>query len=370
MEAELAPLMRRPKGSGSIFRRGSGLYEGTITIAGERYRASGTTEDEVAAKLRHLRADVERDRGPKRREPLTVEAFLRDWLEKQVHGRREDSTYRGYGSYIERHIIPAIGAKQLAQLTAREVQAMINGAKLAPASIRQLRAVLRKALHDAERWDLVERNVVRLTEGPRVRKHQTEPLTPAQARTFLRAIAGDRLEAVYCIGIGCGLRIGEALGLRWSDLGEGTLTVRGELQRIAGGYRLKEYPKTDESQRRLAVPPFAWQALDRQRARQTNAGDWGLIFTTDAGLPVNGSWVTHHLYDVLARAKLPRQSFHDLRHAFASILIDQGADLKEVQGALGHAQISLTANLYSHLYDSARERSAERIERAIGGGTP
>lgn len=359
---------RRPKGSGSIFYRASrSRYEGSLRIGDRRYTVFGQSSEDVDTKLRHLRADVERELVEQKREPMTVEAFLRDWLEKQVHGRREPSTYLAYKSYVERHIIPGIGKKQIARLSPKDVQDLINSRKkLAPASIRQMRAVLRKALHDAERWGLVDRNVVRLTEGPRVRKHPTEPLTPEQAKVFLKGIVGDPLEAIYCVGIGCGLRIGEVLGLKWTDLEEGTLTVRRELQRIEGKYVVKEYPKTDESQRRLVVPPFTWQALDRWRDKQTAPGDLGLVFTTATGSPVNGSWVTHHLYDILVHLKLPRQSFHDLRHAFASILIDQGADLKEVQAALGHSQIALTANLYSHLYDSARQRTADRIQRAIG----
>lgn len=359
-------MTRRPKGTGSIsYRADRHRYEGLLRIGGRSYRVHATTPEEVDAKLRHVRADVERGLVAERAAPLTVERYLRDWLSRR-ESRLEASTVRGYTTYIERHIVPALGSRQLATLTPKHVQDLIDSRKLAPASIRQLRAVLRKALHDAERQGLISRNVVRLTEGPRVRKHMTEPLTPGQAKVLLARLAGDHLEAVYAVGVGCGLRLGEVLGLKWSDVEEGVLTVRRSLQRVKGSYVLKEYPKTDESQRRLAIPPFVWQALDRQREAQKAPGDWGLVFTTATGAPVNGTWVTHHLYDVLTTAKLPRQSFHDLRHAFASILIDEGADLKEVKDVLGHAQVSLTANLYGHLYQEAKQRAADRVQRAIG----
>lgn len=359
-------MPRRPKGSGSIqYRPERGRYEGILRIDGQARYVSGDTPEDVDTKLRHLRADVERDIAERKRTPLTVAVFLRDWLERQVHGRREPSTYRGYKTYIERHIIPAIGSKQLSKLTPADVQTFINSRKLAPASIRQMRAILRKALHDAERWDLVDRNVVRLSEGPTVRKHRVEPLTPSQARDFLKAINEDRHEAIFAVAIGCGLRLGEILGLRWQDVGEGWLNVRSELQRVDGKYVLKDV-KTEDSRRTVAMPLFVGAALGRQRKAQTNPGKQGLVFTTEQGKPVNGTWVTHRLYTILEGAKLPRQRFHDLRHCFASLLIEEGADLKEVKDVLGHSQVALTADLYGHLYASAKKRAADRIQRAIG----
>ena len=143
------------------------------------------------------------------------------------------------------HIAPGLGKYQLAKLTPPDVRTFLNlkaSSGLAPRSVQYLRAVVRRALGQALKDGLVHRNVAALVDSPRVERHEIEPLTPDQARTFLAATRGDRLETLYTVALALGLRQGEALGLRWEDidLDGRTLTVRKQLQRISGKLVLTE----------------------------------------------------------------------------------------------------------------------------------
>lgn len=144
------------------------------------------------------------------------------------------------------------------------------------------------------------------------------------------------------------------------------------MQRI-GGVPTFVKPKTDKSRRTIALDPSTSDALHRQLgqvnlARQA-AGDrwqeWDLVFPSRIGTPLNPSNVTHQFQALLAEAGLPRQRFHDLRHCAASLLLSEGADIKSIQDFLGHSQISLTANTYTHLTDQGRRDTANRMGAAL-----
>jgi integrase len=228
-------------------------------------------------------------------------------------------------------------------------------------------------LTQAERWGLVTRNVAKLTEPPRVPDRRVLPLSPEQVRVFLRAIEGDRLEALYLIAIGVGLRQGEILGLSWQDidLESGTITVRNALQRVDGKLRLVE-PKSMTSRRVVPAPRIVLDALRAHRTRQLEArllagSRWhddprDLVFTTTVGTPMDGIAVTRRFQVLLAEAGLPRQRFHDLRHACASLLLAQGVPARVVMETLGHSQIGLTLNTYSHVIPALGREAADRMD--------
>src|SRR5262249_42845695 len=156
-----------------------------------------------------------------------------------------------------------------------------------------------------------------------------QPFTPEQARDFLTAVHGDRLEALYAVAVAVGLRQGEALGLKWDaiDLDAGTLRVRTALQKIDKRFQLVE-PKTARSRRTIQLPSQAVAALrahrTRQREERLHAGaawqDWGLVFTTSIGTPLDATNVGHYFHRLCAKTQLPRIRFHDLRHTCASLL--------------------------------------------------
>lgn len=170
------------------------------------------------------------------------------------------------------------------------------------------------------------------------------------------------------------MRQGELFGLSWDDVdfGRGTLTVRRALQRINGKPTFVE-PKTEKSRRTVNLPASAIAALrvqqDRQAFERRVSGDywqeWGLVFTSTVGTPLEPSNVTHRLQRLLANEDLPRQRFHDLRHCCASLMLANGEHPRVVMDTLGHSQISLTLNTYSHVMPAMQRDAADRLEALL-----
>jgi integrase len=317
---------------------------------------------------------------PTASEDVTVGAFLEAWLTDVVRLSVRPRTYASYQYVVRLHLAPGLGHHRVAALSPADVQAFLNAkaaSGLAPRTVAYLRGVLRGALGHAERMDLVNRNVARLARPPRIPRRPVSPLSVEQARTFLAAIRGDRLEALYLVALGCGLRQGEILGLRWPDvdLDAGTLTVRHALARIEGELVLVE-PKSATSRRVVRLPACVREALIAHRVRQAQEslplrpepGDVfaELVFTTTLGTPLDGISVTRRFQRILVAAGLPRQRFHDLRHACASLLLAQGVPARVVMETLGHSEISLTLNTYSHVLPSLGREAALRMDALLG----
>ncbi|MGH7882923.1 MAG: tyrosine-type recombinase/integrase, partial [Candidatus Dormibacteraceae bacterium] len=289
-------------------------------------------------------------------------------------------TYASYEGTVRLHLLPALGRINLRNLSLVEIQNLLTTktkAGLAPRSVRYILLVLRIALGQAERWDMLSRNMAKLVDGPRVPHRDVPVLTPEQSRTMLSAAQGDRFEAAYTLALGLGLRRGEVLGLRWEDLNleSGRLSVGGALQRIPGEGLLRVETKTTRSRRVITLPKVCISTLRVHRIRQIQnklaAGlQWvetGYIFTTERGTPVDGEVVTRSLQRLLLRAGLPRLKFHDLRHGAASLLLAEGVAARVVMDVLGHSQISTTQNIYQHVMPSLVDDAAAAIDRALGG---
>jgi integrase len=377
-------MTRRGANEGTIRERKDGRWEARVLVTrpdGRRVRRSllGRSRADVRDKLQAaIRA--ESSGLPPVGERLTLGAFLDLWLRDAAQPKVRPKTYTSYASIVRVHLQPGLGRHPLARLTPQQVQAFLNAKSasgLAPRTVAYIRAVLRQALREAERWGMVSRNVARLVEPPRVPRREVRPFSPDQARQFVDAIRGDRLEALYLVALGTGLRQGEILGLTWTDidLGAATLTVRNALQRVNAKLELVE-PKSATSHRVVALPTFVADGLRAHRTRQRTdrllAGSrWhddprGLVFTTTVGTPMDGIAVTRRFQALLASAGLPRQRFHDLRHACASLLLAQGVAPRVVMETLGHSQISLTLNTYSHVIPALGRAAADQMDAVLG----
>ena len=371
---------RRDKGTGMIRRRADGRWEGRLDLGfldGKRVRRSvyGATEREVRTKLRELAREVERGASPAP-ERLTVGDYLGHWLETVARPRVRPRTYESYETTIRVHLLPALGRIRLSRLRATDVERLLAAkvaSGLSPRTVDYCLTVLRMALAHAERTGLVPRNVAALVEGPRVPRAEARPLTPEELARFLATIAGHRDEALYLTALGTGLRQGELLGLRWSDLDldRGRLTVRLQAQRIGGALVLVE-PKTERSRRTVVLPPVVVEALRRHRRQQaaerlqaTRWHDLGLVFCGTEGRPRDGRALTKQFQRLLARAGIPRRPFHQLRHSVATFLLAAGVDLKVIAELLGHTQISTTADVYASVLPAALEGVAETLDRLL-----
>jgi integrase len=361
-----------------VYQRRDGRWVASVTQAsGQRiYRYAGTRAQAAAQLTGDLKAVQENTPIPSERQ--TVGRYLTDWLESNAKPSLRPLTYISYESIVRGHLVPELGHVRLARLTPADVQAMMNrklAAGLSARRVAYLRAVLRRALNDALRWGLIGRNAAALVRPPKGARYEVEPLDPDEVRRLLEAVRHDRLEALYVLAVTVGLRQGELLGLTWTDLdlGSGSLRVRHALQRFDHEYHLVE-PKSARSRRTVALPSVARAALTRHRAGQRDeaafAGElWqeqGLVFATATGQPLDASGVTAALQRHLARAGLRRQRFHDLRHACASLLLVRGVSPRVVMEILGHSQISLTMNTYSHVLPTLLTDAADQMDRLLG----
>ena len=222
----------------------------------------------------------------------------------------------------------------------------------------------------------VEWNVAKLVDAPSVIQREIKPFNLDHARIFIQVIKGDRLESLCTLGIAVGLRQAEILGLSWSDidLQERQITIRTTLQRIEGEYRFLE-PKSARSRRTLVLPEIAIDALNRHRGQQLGAKlkagerchSSDLVVTSRNGTPINRHNLTRDYKSLLKRAGLPELRFHDLRHTAASLFCAQNVQPRDLMEILGHSQISLTMNTYTHVMYPAMQEAASRMDSILTG---
>ena len=374
---------KRGANEGSIYKRSDGRWAATINLGwqdGKRKRKTyyATTRREVQEQLKVALRDQQQSL-PVASDRLTVRQFLDTWLIESVKSTVRPRTFQSYSELVRVHLGPGLGRIPLSKLSPDDVQKLINrklASGLSPRRVQYIHAVLRRALGQAEKWGRVQRNVAKLVDTPRVQKVEIKPFSPEEARRFLQAIKGDRNETLYILAIAVGLRQGEILGLSWPDieLEECQITVRNTLQKIDGVYQLVE-PKSVKSRRTLALPEIVIEALwvhrGNQIADQLKAGtrwqETDLVFTSGNGTPINRHNLTRDFQALLKRAGLPKQRFHDLRHTAASLLLAQNVQPRDLMEILGHSQISLTMNTYSHVMPSALREAATRMDSILAG---
>jgi len=274
-----------------------------------------------------------------------------------------------------RRLFPLIGHLRLAALTPQAVQAAYAALLhqgLSRRSVEQTHTVLHRALRQAVLWGLMFRNPTEAVTVPRPSRREMQTLTEEEVGRLFQTSRGHRLHALWVLLVTTGLRIGEALGLLWSDVdfASGRLVVNRALQRQPGvGYVFVE-PKTAKSRRtvHLAQGTLASLAEHRRRQRedQLAAGPkWnnsGLVFATPVGRPVDGTWAIKRFHRALEAAGLPRLRLHDLRHTAATHLLRRGVHPKVVQELLGHSTISLTLDTYSHVAPALHAEVAKHMQ--------
>jgi integrase len=312
-------------------------------------------------------------------ENQTVGEYITQWLWDSAKHAVKATTYRAYESQIRNHIIPALGKVKLSRLTPARIQALYAAklsAGMKPASVRQIHAILHNAFEQAVRFNLIPTNPASKVDPPKVRQEEITPLSAEQVNKFLDVTQNehDRFEALYVLALTTGLRVGELLGLKWSDtdLNARRLRVSRQLQRSQEGLIFTE-PKS-ASRRTVDLAASTVEVLKRHRKRQVEetlkAGgaykDNDLVFAGDLGEPIGPEKVTQRAFKpLLKRAGLPEIRFHDLRHTFATLLLARGVHPTYVQRALGHASVKMTLDRYSHWMPSMGRATAEAIDAAL-----
>lgn len=366
---------------GSIFQRADERWVAMISLAGgQRKSFYGKTRQDVQRKLAAAQRDVEVGL-PVLTDRQTVAQYLTSWLET-TKPTIEFTSWNRNRQYVELHIVPRVGQTRLRDLTAQQVQHLYTdriNAGLSSSTVHHLHATLHKALKDAERLGLVARNVCKLVNAPRMAETEIHPLSQAQARVLLQAVARTPIEPLYVIALATGMRLSELLGLCWADVdldAQPTAVVRvcRQLKRAEGEWVWKE-PKTKRSRRQIALPDSAAAVLRRHKLQQQverlRLGpvweDHDLVFCTQTGRPLMPGNVYRQLMRVLKRAGLPHIRFHDLRHTAATLLLSARVNPKVVSEMLGHASITITLDIYSHVLPDMQQDAADAMGRFLDG---
>ena len=310
---------------------------------------------------------------------MTVGEWLKRWLAQEAKASVRPRTFEAYRANVEHHLVPALGHIRLRKLTPVDVshylQAKVDSG-LSPQTVRNQHIALRRSLEIATRYGYVGRNVARLVSSPRTEQTEVHPLTRDEARQLLAAAIGHPMEALIVLAASTGMRRSELLGLTWDrvDLDAGFLRVERTLARYDRAFHL-DPPKTRQSRRTIALPPQVMKVLCAHRPRQDAdqkaaiiwGNEWDLVFCDQWGRPFHGKAIHDQLLALLEKAKVRRVRFHDLRHGAATFLLAQGVPMKVVQDILGHSQMSMTADLYSHVVPELRQDAADRIGDVLFG---
>jgi integrase len=387
---------KRGNNEGSITRRLDGRWMAQVTIGrdpetGKPKRATfyGKTRQEVADKLTKALRDKQQGTfvAPHK---LTLGAWLDTWLWEYKKPRVRAITFDGYEMLVRRHLKPTLGHIALRDLRPEHLQHFYNEKAQQGLSVRTVRychTLLYGALAQAEKNQLIVRNVSKLTELPRAVWKEMRILTLDQVTVkLLPAITQDRLFAAIFLALGTGLRRGELLALRWKDvdLKAGTMQVRQTLVRVKNHHApagegktrlLMQEPKTQHSRRTVPIPEECLRALKQHRAQQAEEKlllgqayqDHGLVFCRTDGTPMAPEMFVKSFKRLLAQAGLPPIRFHDARHTFATLMLELGESPKTVQTMLGHSRVAITLDIYSHVSLELEKKAAAKLNAALTG---
>lgn len=378
---------KRANGDGCIRLRSDGRWEGRYTLGrdpgtGKQVQKSvyGKTKAEVAQKIRAITHEI--DQGTYT-DPAKIS--LGTWLDtwhREYLGSVKASTAAQYEYQLRVHIKPALGAVKLSALTAPMIQKLYNDSVkggLSPKSVRNMHGVLHKALDQAVELQYIRFNPCFACKLPRVEKKEIRPIEGDQIKAFLQAIKGTASEDLLFVDVFSGLRQGEIIGLTWDcvDFDKGTITVSKQLrkERVHGGGGTYKFTALKNDKTRVLMPAAeVFTVLRRVQLRQKEnrlkAGSaWSnpmnLVFTNALGGHLSSDTVYGNFKRIAKKIGIPAARFHDLRHTFATLSLQNGDDIKTVSENLGHATVAFTLDTYGHVTEKMKQDSAKRMQAFI-----
>ena len=338
-----------------------------------------TTEDEAKA-FRDTRRVKLRNGRAVRKDRVTVTEYLDLWL--PAHAATKDLKQSTVGSYMEKidgHIKPRIGGTRLQLLTPAQVQGVymdMLSVGLSRRSVEMTGTILRMALkHAVIQYQFIESNPAENVPIPRPRKAPVDVWTTGQMRTILAAVKEDRYGPLFYVQAMTGARRGELLGLRWEDvdLEDGVIWFRTNRVRVKGGY-VEGTLKNDQG-KKVPIDGATVALIQAHRRRQAQDKlksrrwlDERYVFCNSNGGPLNPSNLARYWKDIVAKAGVPYQKPHALRHTHATLLLEAGEPLHVVAERLGHKDAMVTATIYAHVTPNQSRQAADTISRVLADG--
>ena len=375
---------RRSNGEGNIRKRKDGRWEGRYTagrdpVTGKQIfkNVLGKTQAEVKEKLQKALAQAKKIDFAKTGK-YTVTMWMNELFENAAKIKVRPSSHQTYRGYIDLHIAPNIGNIPLEKLTTMDLQKLyrklLNQGRvdrveakqqpkgLSAKTVRNINQVISSAMDFAVAQKIIPENPCKAVALPKVEHKEMQTIPAEQLQAFLQEAKATGVYEMYYIELATGLRRGELLGLKWTDIDwkNGIIKVRRQVARVDG--QIVEAPlKTKNSYRAVTISQQAIEVLKQQKEKTNDE----YVFPSPNGGPISPDSVNNMLKRVLARAGIPKVRFHDLRHTFATIALQNGVDIKTVSGMLGHFSAGFTLDTYAHVTTAAQKEAADTMGQVL-----
>ena len=372
---------RRGNNEGNIRQRSESFWEASVQVENSRHYLYGKTRKEVKDKLADIQNDIYNNTLIDQND-ITVAEWMRTWMDCYT-AKTKQSTKARYDQDIRNHITPELGHIYIQDLTDLTVQRFLNRCKdvkgLSEKSLKNIYLVLNKALAKAQSKGLIKANPCSEAEIPSYEepKKKMRPLMDKEIPSFLRLINGDEFEELYYVALFTGIRESELIGLTWDcvDFDKGTIHLYRQLKALRGESKIYTFTTLKNKQERsFSVPSSVIQVLKKVRIKQA---EWklrygalyhnkdNLVFTNELGQHVATRSVYNHFKAIVKKMGLSEVRFHDLRHTYATLALQNGVDYKTISNNLGHATVAFTMDVYASVSMTMQKDSVQKMDAFI-----
>lgn len=369
---------KRGNNEGSIYKRSNGTWRGQISLQGKRLTFTGKTKREVQAWIHKTLDEIDNGLNFESTK-TTLTVFMKEWL-VSIEPALRYNTIQQYEQVTHQYILPVLGNYPIRDIKPEQIQRLYNDMVNKGYGLRTVQivhSVIHRALVHGVRLGLLSRNPDDATTPPKPSRKEMRFLDENQVQQLMivAKAQNDHFFTLYYLAIATGMRQGELLGLCWADIDweKGELTICRQLTKKKGGGFELTTPKTKAGIRQISLGSNALEILQEHREaqqldRQAAGVHWqdqGLVFTSSIGTPIDRSNMRWFFKALLKDAGLPDIRFHDLRHTAASLMLNNGIPLMIVSRRLGHAQPSITLDVYGHLIPGKQQEAASLMDELL-----